>query len=242
MTRRSPAAARLDPPVRKWQGLAPTDLGPTALQAWLCAEAALDAAAWDALLRHQGLWIDRHRWAGQAASAGARATVYAFTTEPEPPEITEEDILLDLGDVVAVAKPAWLCTQGSRATATLSVEAQVARLLGRHLIAAHRLDRETSGVLLLSAPGRVAGALHAGFRAATVEKVYHAVVRPPLAAPRDVEGPMRRVLHPSHSQFTLGSPGDEGVDSFTAFRPLDADLVEARPRTGRTHQIRVHLA
>ena len=101
-------------------------------------------------------------------SAGARATVYAFTAEPEPPEITEEDILLDLGDVVAVAKPAWLCTQGSRATATLSVEAQVARLLGRHLIAAHRLDRETSGVLLLSAPGRVAGALHAGFRAATM--------------------------------------------------------------------------
>jgi 23S rRNA pseudouridine955/2504/2580 synthase len=221
--------------------MAPSDLTPGALEAWVCGEAGLSAPAWASMCHHQGLWINRQRWVGQAVAAGSEVVAYAFLSEPEAIEITEKSVLA-AGELVAIDKPAWICTQGTRASDRLSVEAQVRRLLGRpELVAAHRLDRETSGVLLFSAPGPAAAALHAQFRAHAVEKIYHARVERPLEAPVTVEGPLVRVLHAHHSLFAL-QPGAVGLESRTHFAPLGAHQIEARPETGRTHQIRAHLA
>lgn len=240
MSARPPAAARFDPPVRVWRWTTPPLEWP-AFAADARARAGLDAAAWDAVVWHGGLWIERRRPSPGEAVAGEVA-LYAFAAPPEtpPPPV----VLAEHGAVLAVDKPAWWPTQGTRASARISLEAAVQTLAGDPALrAVHRLDRQTSGVVLFARDGATAGRLHALFRARAVDKTYRAIVegQPPDAFA--VTGRLRRVAHPQHSLFALG---DDGVDSESRFtvvaRGPRRAAVDARPLTGRTHQLRVHLA
>jgi len=114
----------------------------------------------------------------------------------------------------------------------------------KYLRFVHRLDADTSGILLLAkSPGAVDtfGSL---FESRNMEKVYLAVVR---GAPKQSEWTCRRKLAPDPSaRGTMKVDARHGKEAETHFRVLQSDgkttLVEARPVTGRTHQIRVHLA
>ena len=152
-------------------------------------------------------------------------------------------------DVLAVDKPPGRIVIPGRGVPepTLQEEAQAA--YGR-LWVVHRLDRGTSGVLLFARSAAAHRALNLAFDGREVLKVYLALVRgtpPPRARLEGAIAPARR------GRMRIAAPGEargrpavtlvERLEAFAASPPLPAlALVEVRPETGRTHQIRVHLA
>jgi len=132
----------------------------------------------------------------------------------------------------------------------------------------HRLDTGTSGVMLFAKDRSVNRPLARAFAEQRIRKIYHALclvasvsvpdgawtVQNVLSAPRTVDGVRKVValdpLRPAEGRPAEGRPAEgrpaEGRPATTDFRPLrvfpGAVWVEATPKTGRTHQIRVHLA
>jgi 23S rRNA pseudouridine1911/1915/1917 synthase len=107
----------------------------------------------------------------------------------------------------------------------------------------HRLDASTSGLMVLAKSERAYSALKRAFREREVEKIYHALVQghpDPLRG--TVDAPIAR--HPSgDGRFAVvagGRPSVTHYDTLEAFRA--ASLTEIILETGRTHQIRVHMA
>jgi len=148
--------------------------------------------------------------------------------------------------LLAVAKPPGRIVIPGRGApeATLLHEAQAGH--GR-LWVVHRLDRGTSGVLLLARSAAAHRAVNLAFDRQEVEKRYLALVRGSLPDALRVEAP----LSPGRKgRMRVAAPGDaRAKPAATRFRVVErfaraeiSALVEAEPETGRTHQIRVHLA
>jgi RluA family pseudouridine synthase len=151
--------------------------------------------------------------------------------------------------VLAVNKPPGLLVVPDRYDASLPHLKGILEPVFGPLWVVHRLDRETSGAVLLARTEEAHRALNASFAGRGVRKVYHAlVVGTPAWAEQTVDLPLapdgdRR--HRTAVDVRRGKP------SVTRFRVLERfshpqggthALVEAIPETGRTHQIRVHLA
>lgn len=108
----------------------------------------------------------------------------------------------------------------------------------------HRLDKETSGCLVVAKNDETHVALSAQFAGRTVEKFYLAIVCG--IVPRD-EGNIHAAIarHPTHRKRMAVHDDDDGRPAHTGYRVIErlnhATLVEAELHTGRTHQIRVHF-
>lgn len=107
----------------------------------------------------------------------------------------------------------------------------------------HRLDKETSGCLVVAKNDKTHIELSAQFASRKIDKVYHAIVCGELQ--RD-QGEIRAAIarHPSHRK-RMAVSDDSGREAHTSYRVLErlksATLAEAILHTGRTHQIRVHF-
>jgi 23S rRNA pseudouridine1911/1915/1917 synthase len=132
-------------------------------------------------------------------------------------------VLASSDDWIAVDKPAGLPVQPTRDRATLSLE-EILRLEHRQIFLVHRLDTPTSGVVLFARNREAAARFSELFASGAMRKTY-------LAA---VDGAIE-------SEITIDTPID-GKAALTIVRPQHKTTVEVEIKTGRTHQIRIHLA
>ena len=105
----------------------------------------------------------------------------------------------------------------------------------------HRLDRLTSGVLVVAKDPETYAALCAAFKAREMDKTYRAIARGAMAGASRVQAPIGREPGLRRIVVTaMGKPAETGFKVVS--KKKNATLVEAKPLTGRTHQIRAHLA
>jgi len=159
-------------------------------------------------------------------------------------------VLLADAHLLAVDKPAGRIVIPGRGTDERSLREELEALHGR-LWVVHRLDRGTSGVLLFARTAEAHRTLNLAFDRGEPAKTYLALVR---GEPPDGWRETASIAPARRGRMRPARPGEaQAKAAATAFRALERfpprawaggplALVEARPETGRTHQIRVHLA
>ena len=190
---------------------------------------------------------------GQSIDSGADVEVRI--PPPVPSGLVGEDIPLDIifenDDLIVVNKPAGMVVHpaaghdsGTLVHAVLGYDPDMEGIGGEERPGlVHRLDKETSGLIVLAKNERAHRWLQDQFRLRTVEKTYLALVdgKPPTPTGR-VEAPIGR--DPNHrKKMAVVSPG-KGREAVSEYKTLESfrnhTLLEFHPHTGRTHQIRLH--
>lgn len=211
--------------------------------------------------RAQRLIADGHVRAGTSplkASLRLDEGQRVVVTLPPPersavtPETAPLDVIYEDGDIIVLNKPAGMAVHPApghaRSTLVNAVLAHCQDLSGVGGVLrpgiVHRLDKDTSGIIVIAKHDAAHRALAEQWKRRTIEKTYLALVEgTPSPEAGVIDAPIAR--DPRHRQrMGIVTGGREAVTTYRVVERFDGAyaLIEAMPRTGRTHQIRVHLS
>lgn len=196
---------------------------------------------------------DKSLKASYRVKPGDRITIDETYLKRDPEPI-DMPVIYEDADVLVIDKPAGILTHSKGA---LNTEASVAsfikdkltddKLAGNRAGIVHRLDRQTSGVMVAAKNSQALNWLQKQFSARKVKKSYQAIVEGvPEPAEAVIEAPIGR--NPKKPQtfkvMAAGKPATTHYRSLRQFKKAGKDYteIELKPQTGRTHQLRVHMA
>jgi tRNA pseudouridine32 synthase/23S rRNA pseudouridine746 synthase len=189
--------------------------------------------------------VDRHGVPFEAESVVGNGTEVYFHLDPAPePQVPFAlEILHRDDDLIVVDKPHFLATiprgQHVRETALVRLRAMTGL---QDLVPAHRLDRMTAGVLLFVANPALRRAYQELFSSQRIRKTYEAVAPTlDLDFPRVVR---TRIVKEHGVMVARNEPGEPNSETLVDVieRSAERSLYRLQPRTGKTHQLRLHLA
>jgi 23S rRNA pseudouridine1911/1915/1917 synthase len=190
-------------------------------------------------------WHDKPRSSSTVLPGGIVTIFFPRVTEPAIP--AHPPILFEDEHIMAADKPAGLLVHPTHSCLRNNlIHLLRADRPGVPLALAHRLDRETSGIILLTKSTETGRRLATMFEKRRIEKTYLAIAH---GRPREDAGRIDAPLGVSQRLqvvFKRAPDGKNAQGAVTDFRVLSADgqvsLIELSPRTGRRHQLRAHLA
>lgn len=166
-------------------------------------------------------------------------------TLPETPENFDPSWLIHEDEsLIVVNKPAGLLSQGTKYTEQANLLSMAQAQFG-NVTLFHRLDRDTSGVILLTRSHAINRYLDTAFKARTIKKRYEALVHSPNRL--EANGIINARIAPQNSKRNrmkiVQQGGQSAITEYKAHPPTASyQQVTLYPHTGRTHQLRVHLA
>ncbi|MDR3510820.1 MAG: RluA family pseudouridine synthase [Caulobacteraceae bacterium] len=184
-------------------------------------------------------------------AGGAKKVRAAPSLSAEETAFVRSLVIFEDADILALNKPAGLSSQGGRGQVHTLDELlfAFAKASGNRPRLVHRLDRDTSGVILTGRTKPAAAFLGKALMHRRFRKTYLAIVTPcaPVPAAGLIETPLRRDETGREAFMRVCEPDHPDAEAArTRYRTLaegaGAALVEVSPETGRMHQIRVHLA
>ena len=205
------------------------------------------------IVRVNGVVVKRPAWecrAGERIDAAIDVDrLGPLPTDGPPPASWHPQVIFEDEALIAVAKPPGLPTHATADPRRMNLYSALRQTLAGadpYLGVHHRLDVETSGVVVFTKLESANRALAAQFESRAVEKCYHALVLAEPHLPATWECDSRLALIGNRGQARMMPVATGGVRAVTRFVALKrwgtGCLVEAHPETGRKHQIRAHLA